>query len=156
MSSARCIFIILIIAVLNVTHSQAQNEFKQTLFNKGYLFNTQLTTEFSFTQGLIMTYNGDYNTLSMPFILHKNMNRFWSLSAGLQLTTMLNSNNPDLPVRAFSTLDISAYLGAEYNLRNNTQSYFSIQPQLQKFDANSFDAPILHTAPLNYNLGFKF
>ncbi|MFT5848265.1 hypothetical protein [Psychroserpens sp.] len=149
-------FLIIIALSLNFYALQAQTEFKQTLFNKGYVFRTQLTTEFSFTQGLIMTYNGDYNTLNIPLTVNKKVNQHLTLSTGLQLTTMLNSNNPDLPVNAFSTLDISASLGGEYNFKNNTQSYFSLQPQLHKFDANSFNAPILHTAPLNYNLGIKF
>ena len=149
------LLIYLIFVIFCNAKSQAQTEFKNTLFNKGYTFTTQLKKDFSFTQGLIMTYNGDYNTLNLPIIFNKRINRFWSLSGGVQLSTIYQSNNRELPIKTFDALDINGSFGAEYNFRNSTTSYFSIQPQFIKIDGSP-NAPIIKTKPLNFNLGLKF
>nr|WP_321221726.1 hypothetical protein [uncultured Psychroserpens sp.] len=145
----------LIFAIFCNVKSQAQTEFKHIIFNKGYTFTTYLNKDFSFTQSLIMTYSGDYNTLNIPIILTKNINRFWSLSGGIQLSTIYQSNNRELPIKTFDALDINGSFGAEYSFRNSTTSYFSIQPQLIKIDGSP-NAPIIKTQPLNFNFGIKF
>ncbi|MEM6517095.1 MAG: hypothetical protein AAF688_12995 [Bacteroidota bacterium] len=155
-------FLILTCALAqNSTSNQQQQqntvEFRNTLFNKGYIFSKTLDSIYTLKQGIIWTYNGDYNTLNIPITLKRRMNKNLSLYGGLQLTTITNSNNPDLPTNNFQHLDISLNTGGEFNFSETYEGYFSIQTHIKKLetDVNRY-TPALQTSPINYNYGIKF
>ncbi|MGB3608123.1 hypothetical protein [Psychroserpens sp.] len=139
------------------TKTKTQAEFRQTLFTKGYIFTQQIDSTRALQQSIFWTFNGDYNTLNIPLILKTLVDDRLSLSRGLQITNITNSNSIELPVNEFGSLDISAYMGGNYNFDNTTDGYFSLQLQLHKFetDANTF-TPAIQTSPINYNFGIKF
>lgn len=162
-----CLVILIFLISVGICCGQQQNtntqrpinqiEFKQTLFNKGYLFSTKLDSIYTLESGLILRYNGDFNTLNIPITFKRRINKNLSLTTGFQFITITNSNNPELPTNNFETLDFSLYTGGDLNFNESFNGYISIQTRLKKFetDNNKF-TPALQTSPINYNLGIKF